>query len=48
MRGRSDGFVYADLRYSNGFAVRWPDAPAAPAPNQPANGVISHVVDGNV
>lgn len=48
MRGRSDGFVYADLRYSNGFAVRWPDAPAAPAPNQPANGVTSHVVDGNV
>lgn len=48
MRGRSDGFVYADLRYSNGFAVRWPDAPAAPVPNQPANGVTSHVVDGNV
>jgi len=24
--GHADGFVYADLRYTNGFAVRWPDA----------------------
>lgn len=24
MAGHTDGFVYADLRYSNGFAVRWP------------------------
>jgi cell division protein FtsQ len=24
MAGHSDGFVYADLRYTNGFAVRWP------------------------
>ena len=48
MRGRSDGFIYADLRYSNGFAVRWPDPPAAPASTQPAHGVTSHVVDGNV
>jgi len=32
MQGRSGAFVYADLRYSNGFAVKWPDAaPAAPA-----------------
>ena len=22
--GHTDGFVYADLRYTNGFAVRWP------------------------
>jgi len=48
MRGRSDGFIYADLRYSNGFAVRWPETPANPAPTKPANGVTSHVVDGNV
>jgi cell division protein FtsQ len=48
MRGRNDGFIYADLRYSNGFAVRWPDVPATPAPSKPANGVTSHVVDGNV
>jgi cell division protein FtsQ len=34
LHGRSDGFVSADLRYSNGFAVRWPEA-ATPAPNQP-------------
>lgn len=34
LRGRSVGFVYVDLRYSNGFAVKWPDsaAPAAPSP----------------
>lgn len=46
MRGRSDGFVYADLRYSNGFAVRWPE----PAPNPPSNlkNGGSHAVDGNV
>ncbi len=32
MQGRNGAFVYADLRYSNGFAVKWPDAaPAAPA-----------------
>ena len=29
MAGHADGFVYADLRYTNGFAVRWPSAPAA-------------------
>lgn len=28
--GHPDGFEYADLRYTNGFAVRWPQA-AAPA-----------------
>ncbi|MEO8809397.1 MAG: cell division protein FtsQ/DivIB [Rhodanobacter sp.] len=29
--GHTGGFVYADLRYTNGFAVRWPDAAAANA-----------------
>lgn len=29
--GHADGFVYADLRYTNGFAVRWPDAAGANA-----------------
>lgn len=34
MAGHADGFVYADLRYTNGFAVKWPTpAPAAPAGN---------------
>lgn len=46
MRGRSDGFIYADLRYSNGFAVRWPDPAPTPTPNSKNGG--SHVVDGNV
>lgn len=27
--GHGDGFVYADLRYTNGFAVKWPQPPAA-------------------
>ncbi|WP_426702155.1 cell division protein FtsQ/DivIB [Rhodanobacter sp. Col0626] len=27
--GHTDGFAYADLRYTNGFAVRWPQAAAA-------------------
>ena len=31
MAGHADGFVYADLRYTNGFAVRWPDAAGANA-----------------
>ena len=31
------GFEYADLRYTNGFAVKWPPPPAAaPSPNAPA------------
>ena len=46
MRGRSDGFVYADLRYSNGFAVRWPE-PAPTPPQNPKNGG-PHAADGNV
>ncbi|MGH8124913.1 MAG: cell division protein FtsQ/DivIB, partial [Rhodanobacteraceae bacterium] len=46
MRGRSDGFTYADLRYSNGFAVRWP-GPAPILPPKSANGG-SHAADGNV
>ncbi|MEO6926689.1 MAG: cell division protein FtsQ/DivIB [Rhodanobacter sp.] len=29
--GHTDGFVYADLRYTNGFAVRWPEAAGAHA-----------------
>jgi cell division protein FtsQ len=29
--GHADGFVYADLRYTNGFAVRWPEAASANA-----------------
>ncbi len=37
MQGRSEGFVYADLRYSNGFAVKWPDAPAAPPSDSKAS-----------
>jgi cell division protein FtsQ len=47
MRGRSDGFVYADLRYSNGFAVRWPD-PAVPAVSPNPTKGAPHVADGNV
>ena len=47
MRGRSDGFVYADLRYSNGFAVRWPE-PAAPAVSPNSTKGAPHVADGNV
>lgn len=31
-RGHANGFVYADLRYPNGFAVRWTPPPAVPAP----------------
>jgi cell division protein FtsQ len=30
MNGHDQGFEYADLRYTNGFAVKWPQAPAAP------------------
>jgi cell division protein FtsQ len=29
MAGHTDGFTYADLRYTNGFAVRWPQLPVA-------------------
>ena len=47
MRGRSDGFVYADLRYSNGFAVRWPE-PAAPTASPNTTKGAPHVADGNV
>lgn len=38
MRGRTQSFVYADLRYSNGFAVRWPSPAAAPASPAGAGG----------
>lgn len=47
MHGRSGGFTYADLRYSNGFAMRWPDAAAPVVPSNPTNGG-SHATDGNV
>ncbi|MGY3040016.1 cell division protein FtsQ [Rhodanobacter sp. TND4EL1] len=33
--GRTEGFSYADLRYTNGFAVRWPQAAAANAGGKP-------------
>ncbi|TPG11812.1 cell division protein FtsQ/DivIB [Rhodanobacter glycinis] len=33
--GHTDGFAYADLRYTNGFAVRWPQAAAANAGGSP-------------
>jgi cell division protein FtsQ len=33
--GHTDGFAYADLRYTNGFAVRWPPAAAANAGGSP-------------
>lgn len=33
--GHADGFTYADLRYTNGFAVRWPQAAAANAGGSP-------------
>lgn len=46
MRGRTDGFVYADLRYSNGFAVRWPEPAPTPSPDSKNGG--PHAVDGNV
>ncbi len=45
MRGREGGFVYADLRYSNGFAVHWPDPPAPEIPTKPDHGA-SHAADG--
>jgi cell division protein FtsQ len=34
MAGHDATFAYADLRYTNGFAVRWPEA-AAPAAGVP-------------
>jgi cell division protein FtsQ len=33
--GHADGFAYADLRYTNGFAVRWPQAAATNAGGSP-------------
>lgn len=33
--GHNDGFAYADLRYTNGFAVRWPPVAAAIAGGSP-------------
>lgn len=48
MQGRSVGFVYADLRYSNGFAVRWPEAAPTVVPKPSNPRVSAHVADGNV
>jgi cell division protein FtsQ len=50
MSGRSAGFVYADLRYSNGFAVKWADAPVAPVTptSQPTPDATSHAATGHV
>lgn len=47
MQGRSDGFVYADLRYSNGFAVHWPAPPPSSSPAKPTTG-SPHAADGQV
>jgi cell division protein FtsQ len=33
--GHTDGFAYADLRYTNGFAVRWPQTAAINAGGSP-------------
>jgi cell division protein FtsQ len=33
--GHADGFAYADLRYTNGFAVRWPPTAAVNAGGSP-------------
>src|SRR3546814_11251233 len=33
--GHADGFAYADLRYTNGFAVRWPPTAAVHAGGSP-------------
>lgn len=33
--GHTDGFAYADLRYTNGFAVRWPQATAVTTGGSP-------------
>lgn len=35
MAGHTDGFAYADLRYTNGFAVRWPPAATTNAGGSP-------------
>lgn len=51
MNGHVGGFTYADLRYSNGFAVKWADAPTPPAlpgthPNPPV--ALRAPAQGNV
>lgn len=50
LTGRSAGFVYADLRYSNGFAVKWADVPATPASGNPPSTTDSnsHADTGHV
>jgi cell division protein FtsQ len=46
MRDRNHAFVYADLRYSNGFAVRWPAAAASSLPSDTTSGG-PHAAHGN-
>ena len=41
MASHADGFAYADLRYTNGFAVRWPQSTPVPAPTPAVNGAHS-------
>lgn len=51
LSGRTTGFVYADLRYSNGFAVKWAEAPAPPMPapdSKSTSSLKSHAPAGNV
>ncbi|HXS74058.1 MAG TPA: cell division protein FtsQ/DivIB [Rhodanobacteraceae bacterium] len=49
MAGRAIRFTYADLRYSNGFAVKWADAPApANANPEPPTEATSHAATGHV
>ena len=50
LAGRAAGFTYADLRYSNGFAVKWADAPVEPAArNSPSTtDSNSHAATGHV
>lgn len=46
LQGHDSGFGYADLRYSNGFAVHWPAPAAAPAatPARGANTMLKKCV----
>lgn len=50
LSGHATGFVYADLRYSNGFALKWADAPATPTTPtpKPTPDATSHAATGHV
>lgn len=51
MIGRAGGFSYADLRYSNGFAVKWVDPLTTPAvPSSKTKPPVAHLAptQGNV